>query len=140
MLVSTKGRYAVRIMMDIAQSGDGSAVRIADISARQGISAKYAEQITGVLAKSGLLRSVRGTGGGYLLVKKAREYRLSEIIYKTEGDLAPAVCLNEDEAGENGRAIARFWNGLYEVMNGYLEGVTLQDLLDWSVGGDDYSI
>ncbi|MDE5897033.1 MAG: Rrf2 family transcriptional regulator [Clostridia bacterium] len=142
MLITTRGRYAVRIMLDIALNR-ASAVRISEISARQGITPKYAEQITGLLVKAGLLRSARGANGGYFLVKEPSEYKISEILFRTEGDLAPAECVSE--GGSCARtdccAIRTMWDGLYRTMRDYLDGITLADLACRAVPcGDDYSI
>ena len=142
MLISTKGRYAVRIMLDVALNG-GGAVRVADISLRQGITPKYAEQITSLLVKAGLLRSVRGACGGYYLAKSPEEYKISEILYKTEGDLAPVDCIAGGRhcSREESCASKALWDGLYRVMNDYLEGITLKDLMQRAVpASDDYCI
>ena len=93
MKISTKGRYGVRIMLDVAKNGGGQPVRITDIAERQNISVKYTEQITGSLVKCGLLRSVRGPQGGYLLVKDAGDYTVWEILLHMEGDPAPVDCV-----------------------------------------------
>lgn len=138
MLISTKGRYAVRIMLDVAQNGDKGSVKIADVSSRQDITVKYAEQITALLVKGGLLRSVRGAGGGYSLVKKPHEYRISEILYKTEGDLAPVDCVTGECPRQELCATKGLWEGLYRIINNYLEGITLQDLLDSAYNGADH--
>lgn len=142
MIVSTKGRYAIRIMLDVAQYAGAGAVKIADISSRQGITVKYAEQITSLLMKGGLLHSVRGAGGGYLLVKKPHEYRVSEILRKTEGDLAPVECVTGEDCPRSRICSTKgLWTGLYRVINEYLEGITLQDLLDSAYdGADNYCI
>lgn len=141
MKISTKGRYAVRIMADIAACDPP--VRISDIASRQGISVKYTEQITGALVKSGLLRSIRGAQGGYELVKSADKYTVGEILRKTEGDLCPVECVKSHNCvrEELGCAANKLWTGLYECINNYLDGITLQDLLD-SEGNpaDFYSI
>lgn len=143
MLISTKGRYAVRIMIDIAQNSAKGPVKIADISVRQGITVKYAEQITALLVKGGLLHSVRGAGGGYSLVKKAEEYPVSEILYKTEGDLAPVECaLNDAYCPRQENCVTKdLWGGLYRVIDEYLASISLQNLLDNMIdGADQYSI
>lgn len=137
MKISTKGRYGVKIMLDIAQNGTDFPVKISDISARQNISTKYTEQITGNLARSGLVRSVRGAQGGYVLAKKASAYTVGEILRKTEGDLAPVVGIKDGE-GEGGYAVNKLWTGLYDSINNYLDGVTLQDLVDWEGNASDF--
>lgn len=143
MLISTKGRYAIRIMLDVAQNEDKGSVKVADISARQGITVKYAEQITAMLVKGGLLRSMRGAGGGYRLVKKPHEYRVYEILYKTEGDLAPVECVTNGGycTRKDDCVTGQLWEGLYRVIVDYLDGYTLQSLLDrFYDGADDYCI
>jgi len=143
MLISTKGRYAVRIMQDIAVNGKEGLVKIAEISARQEITVKYAEQITALLVKGGLLRSVRGMGGGYALTKRAEEYTVLEILTKAEGDLVPVDCLSDDEFCPRGEdCVSRdLWKGLYRVIREYLSGITLQQLIDRTCdGGDQYCI
>lgn len=132
MKISTKGRYGVRIMLDIAQNTGGSPVRIADISARQGISVKYAEQITGLLVRGGLLRSVRGAQGGYVLTKEPREYTAAEILRAAEGDFTPVECVSDAaRCGRSASCATRgLWCGLYAAVSEYLSGVTLRDIID----------
>ena len=98
MLVSTKGRYALRTMVDLAIHGDGEPVKIKDIANRQGISGKYLEQIISILSRAGYVRSIRGNQGGYYLAKPAAEYTVGMILRVTEGSLAPVDCLS---GGEN---------------------------------------
>ena len=95
MLVSTKGRYALRTMVDLAVHGDGEPVKIKDIANRQGISGKYLEQIISILSRAGYVRSIRGNQGGYYLSKPAAEYTVGMILRVTEGSLAPVDCLSE---------------------------------------------
>ena len=94
MLVSTKGRYALRTMVDLAVHGDGEPVKIKDIANRQGISGKYLEQIISILSRAGYVRSIRGNQGGYYLSKPAAEYTVGMILRVTEGSLAPVDCLS----------------------------------------------
>lgn len=139
MKISTKGRYGVRIMLDIAKNGRGVPVRISEISARQGITVKYTEQITGNLVKCGLLKSVRGASGGYELMKAPDEYTVGEILRNTEGELAPVDCVVGAGCGRaEDCAAQKLWRGLYERINDYLDGITLQDLVDWSPDGSDF--
>lgn len=141
MKISTKGRYGVRIMADIAENGHDSPVRITDISARQGVTLKYTEQICGILAKGGLLRSIRGAQGGYVLVKQPDKYTVLEILNCLEGDLAPVDCVNSDlcERSE-GCNVRSLWSGLYKVIAEYLGGITLADLINTAPSGDFYVI
>ena len=89
MKISTKGRYALRLMLDIAAHDSGEPVRIKDIASRQEISAKYLEQIVAILSKAGYVKSIRGPQGGYRLTRKPEEYSLGDILRLTEGSLAP---------------------------------------------------
>ncbi len=139
MKISTRGRYALRFMIDLARHGDAGYVSLKDISERQGISIKYLEQITAILSKFGLLQSVRGPQGGYKLAKKPAEYTVAEILRITEGDLAPVACLAEPvnscpRAGEC--STLKLWEGLADAINSYLEGQTLQDLVASSSAKD----
>ncbi|MCL2227729.1 MAG: RrF2 family transcriptional regulator [Oscillospiraceae bacterium] len=133
MKVSTKGRYALRMMIDIAENSDESGrIPIRDISERQGISIKYLEQIVTNLTRAGLLRSVRGSGGGYNLTKKPEQYTVGEILRAIEGKLAPVACL-EDDVNQCGRVdiclTIGFWEELYRIIDDYVDSKTLQDLL-----------
>ena len=103
MKISTKGRYALRLMLDIAAHDSGEPVRIKDIASRQEISAKYLEQIVAVLSKAGYVKSIRGPQGGYHLTRKTEEYSLGDILRLTEGSLAPVECL-EGETNQCPRA------------------------------------
>ena len=97
MKISTKGRYALRMMLDIACQGEGAVVSLKDISGRQDISVKYQEQIVMQLSRAGFLHSVRGPSGGYRLARKPEEYRIGDILRVIEGSLAPIACLDDDE-------------------------------------------
>lgn len=144
MKVSTKGRYAIRLMLDVAEnSGDGN-VAIKDIAKRQEISIKYLEQIVNMLCKGGMLKSQRGAQGGYRLTRQPSEYTIGEILRVTEGSIAPIDCL-ENEINECPRAAIcktiKFWQGLYDKVNEYLDGITLEDLIsDNQDGGFNYCI
>lgn len=133
MKISTKGRYALRLMTEIAAHGDTGFVSLKDAAERQGISMKYLEQIAGMLSKAGLLQSGRGAQGGYRLTRLPEEYTVGDILRLTEGDLAPVTCLSGPEnvcsrCGEC--ATLDFWSGLYAAVNNYINRWTLQDLLD----------
>jgi Rrf2 family protein len=132
MKFSTKGRYALRLMMDIAEHDQEGYVSLKDAAERQGLSVKYLEQIAGTLAKAGLLHSGRGAQGGYRLVKAPEAYTVGSILRLTEGNLAPVACLEGPEnlcqqCGEC--ATLDFWTGLYAVVNEYIDHYTLADLL-----------
>lgn len=131
MKVSTKGRYALRIMIDLSLNNDGSYISLKDIAMRQGISFKYLEQIMSLLNKAGYLETLRGNNGGYRLARKPSEYNVGEILRVTEGELAPIYCLTEN--GHCDRMINcptySFWKGLDDVINNYVNSKTLEDLI-----------
>ena len=133
MLISTKGRYALRMLLDLAEHQFDGYVALKDIAERQGISKKYLEQIVPILNKSDVLRTNRGFQGGYRLAKSPDKYTVGEILRLTEGGLAPVACL-EHEPNECERCAdcptLPVWQGLNRVINEYLDGITLQDILD----------
>lgn len=133
MKVSTKGRYALRIMLDLAVHNSGELVPLKDIAKRQGISIKYMEQIISPLAKAGFVQSLRGSSGGYRLSRDPSEYTAGEILKVMEGPLTPTSCL-EGEINECPRADAcstlNFWKGLNKVINDYVNSVTLEELAE----------
>ena len=141
MKISTRGRYALRFMIYLAQHSNGNYIALKDVSENEGISIKYLEQITSLLSKYGLLQSVRGPAGGYKLSRSPEKYTSGEILRVTEGDLSP-VSSDENEfgAGESGERAntQKFWEGLQKASDNYLDSVTLQDLVDQSAGQDSY--
>lgn len=144
MKISTKGRYALRLMLDLAQHNTGEMIRIKEISERQNISEKYLEQIITSLKRAGYVKSLRGAQGGYRLAQEPKEYTVGMILRLTEGNMAPVSCL-EDEVNECPRAenctSLRLWKMLDEAVKGVIDHVTLQDMLDWSQEeGDNYII
>ena len=132
MKISTKGRYALRMMLDIAaQQGDGF-VTLKEIAARQEISKKYLEQIALQLTQAGLLHAARGHRGGYRLAKVPGDYTVLQILLVTEGSLAPVACLEQTPNVCPRRAqcpTLPLWEGLERLVQNYLSGVTLQDLM-----------
>lgn len=134
MKISTKGRYALRLMLDMVLHDNGEPVRIKDIANRQKISDKYLEQIISSLNKAGYVKSIRGPKGGYRLTKQPGEYTAGMILRLTEGSLAPVSCL-DDEVNECERqeqcATLRLWKQLDEAIKGVVDTVTLADLADW---------
>lgn len=130
MKISTKGRFALRLMVDLTEQGDGAYVSLKDIALRQDISVKYLEQIVSVLAKGGLLLSNRGPKGGYRLAKPADEYVVGEILRAAEGDLSPVFCLTNENVCERADICPTrdFWQGLYDAVNDYVDSVTLNQL------------
>ena len=132
MLVSTKGRYALRIMLDLAQNSGGESVVLMDVAKRQGISEKYLESIVSSLTRAGLLTGQRGRGGGYRLSRTPEEYSIGEILRATEGPLAPVSCLKpeKNECGRSAECLTLpLWKELDRRMEGYLDSVTLAALL-----------
>lgn len=140
MKISTRGRYALRMMLDIAMHNENGPVRIRDIAARQKVSVKYLEQIVGVLAKAGYLTSQRGPQGGYLLARKPAEYTVGMILRVTEGDLAPVACVDGayDCPREEDCVTIRIWRELNEAISNVIDRYTLEDLVSWQeqVNGD----
>ncbi|MCI6013317.1 MAG: Rrf2 family transcriptional regulator [Firmicutes bacterium] len=133
MKISTKGRYALRMMLDLAEHQNDGYVALKDIAARQNISKKYLEQIVPILNKADILRTTRGFQGGYRLAKPPEKYTVGQILRLTEGSLAPVACLEHDpiECERSvGCATLPVWQGLYRVITEYLDGITLQDILD----------
>ena len=131
MKISTKGRYALRVMLDIAINSNNEYVSVKDIAIRQDISKKYLEQIMTMLAKAKLIETTRGNIGGYKLTKHPREYKIGDILRATEGDLAPLDCLIDDNycnRKENCKTHF-FWAGLDNVINEYIDSKTLEDLI-----------
>ena len=135
MKISTKGRYALRSMIDLARRDEGGAIPLKEISERQGITLKYMEQIMPLLTRAGYVRSFRGNNGGYLLSKAAADYTVGDILRTTEGPLAPIACL-EDTPNRCERkeecATLQFWEGLWQVINEYVDGTTLEELVHGS--------
>lgn len=145
MMISTKGRYALRIMVDLAQHAGEELVPLSDAAQRQDISVKYMEAIISTLVKAGFVRGVRGKGGGYCLTKAPREYTVGSILRLMEGTLAPVACLDCQPnacARADRCATLPMWRGLGEVIHTYLESVTLEDLLQQAgpAAGNDYVI
>ena len=145
MRISTKGRYALRTMIDLAQHGGEGLVTLKDVAVRQDLSQKYLEQIVTQLSKAGLVKGVRGPQGGYRLAREPKDYNVAEILRLVEGSLAPVECLETDvNTCEHCASCATvdMWTGLYKVVNDYLEGVSLQDLVDQAnaSAGNDYII
>lgn len=133
MLISTKGRYALRVMLDLAQSEQDSYISLKDIAQRQGISLKYLEMVVGILTRGGFVVSQRGKCGGYCLSRPANAYTVGEILRLTEGTLAPVHCLSTSINNCKRANICQtlpLWQGLYQVVENYLNNITLQDILD----------
>lgn len=132
MMISTRGRYALRVMIELAQDEGCGYIPMKLIAERQNISLKYLEQILPVLVKNGLLEGIQGKKGGYRLTREIADYRIGEILRLTEGDLAPVACLG-CEAKECARAddciTLPMWTEFYRLTNDYFDNITLADLL-----------
>ncbi len=132
-MISTKGRYALRLMIDVALYEANGYVSLKDSSNRENISIKYLEQVASLLTKSNLLLSYRGNNGGYKLARKPREYKVGEILRAAEGSLAPVACLqceNNYCDRKDTCTTLEFWQGFNEVINNYVDNTTLEDLVD----------
>lgn len=130
-MVSTKGRYALRIMVYLAANQNGGPVSLKDIAEQEQIGIKYLEIIVSSLTKSGLLKSARGKNGGYMLNRKPEEYTISSILNAAEGSLAPVACVGTDENCENAPNCKTYkiWKELDDVIEDFLSSKTLADLL-----------
>lgn len=132
MIVSTRGRYALRVMIDLAEQEGNEFVPLKDIVTRQGISQKYAEAIMSLLSKGGLIEAIRGKTGGYRLNKPAKDYAVGDILRATEGSLAPVACLEEGAAPCDHSGTCKtlpLWTELNHLVGSFLDSVTLADLI-----------
>ena len=142
MRVSTKGRYALRMMTDLAEHREDGFISLKDVAERQGISKKYLEQIIPVFNQSNLLRANRGSQGGYMLARSPEKITVGEILRLTEGSLAPVACVDPEPAECEKMAdcpMLPVWKGLAKVIDDYLDGITLQDILDRMSEQDEYN-
>lgn len=133
MKISTKGRYAMRMLLDLAEHQNCGFIALKDIAERQNISKKYLEQIIPIFNRSGILKTNRGSQGGYQLAKTPDKYTVGEILRLTEGSLSPIACVEQEpvECERSGEcAMLPVWQGLYKVINEYLDGITLQNIMD----------
>ena len=144
MRISTKGRYALRLMLDLAVYNTGDPISLKDIAKRQEISEKYLEQIIAILNKAGFVRSIRGAQGGYLLRREPKEYTVGDILRLTEGSLAPVACVDADGEEcerEKDCVTVRLWGMLNDAINNVVDQVTLEDLVAWEAEkADQYVI
>ena len=132
-MISTKGRYAIRILLDLARHSTGGYIPMKDVAQRESISLKYIERILPVLRENGLIDSVHGKGGGYRLTREPDRYTLWEILRLTEGDLAPVACLKSGAAPCERAAECRtlpVWKNYYKMTVDYFSGITIADLMD----------
>lgn len=141
MMISTKGRYALRLMLDLALNNNGEYISLRDIASRQKISIKYLEQIIRLLVPAGFVKSVRGANGGYKLAKSPDKYTVGMILRLTEGSLAPVACL-EYEPNDCERAdtcpTLFVWKQLYDAINNVVENITLSDLVNRELSKYDF--
>lgn len=139
-MISTRGRYALRVLIDIAENSNGNYITLNDIASRQNISEKYLESILVLLTRGNLLNGLRGKGGGYKLTKAPEEYTMKSVLVLTEGTLAPVACL-KDGAEPCLKASScktlPIWQGLNKAISDYLESITLADVIERP---DNYSI
>lgn len=132
MMISTRGRYALRVLIDLAEHNNGGYIPMKDIAERQGISLKYLERIIPVLSKNGIIDGVQGKGGGYRLIIEPSECNIGNILRLTEGDLAPVACLCKDaEPCDRADKCRTFplWVEFYETVNRFFDSKTLEDII-----------
>ena len=132
MMISTRGRYALRVMIDLAEHDDGTWIPMKEVAQRQEISLKYLEKIMPQLVGAGLVEGIHGKGGGYRLTRRPGDYPIGEILRLTEGDLAPVACLVSGVAPCGRTAQCRtlpVWSRLNHLVNDYLDSVTISDLM-----------
>ena len=143
MKISTRGRYAIRVMLDLTEHNTGEYIPLMDIAKRQEISEKYLEAIVSTLSKNGYVLALRGKGGGYRLAKSPEEYTVGSILKLAEGSLAPVACL-DDDPNQCPRAAEcktlKMWEGLYQMIEDYFDGITLEDLITDADDGGSYVI
>lgn len=137
MMISTKGRYALRVMLDIASHSEGHYLSLRDVAERQQISMKYLESIVASLCRDGLLESLRGKHGGYRLARPVDEYSVGQILKATEGTMAPVACLASEGICENEELCPTLpvWKELDQIIDTYLEGVSLASVLERGCSG-----
>ena len=132
MLISTRGRYALRVMLDLAEHQGEGYIAMKKVAERQNLSLKYLERILPVLSKNRFVEGVQGKGGGYRLCRTPEEYRIGDILRLAEGDLAPVACLGCDavvcDRAETCKTLP-MWQGFHDLANRYFDGITLADLL-----------
>lgn len=132
MMISTRGRYALRVLIDLAEHQNGRHMPMKEVASRQDISLNYIERIMPILTKAKLVEGIHGKGGGYRLTKAPEQYRVGEILRLTEGDLAPVACIG-CEAEECSRIdqcrTYSMWDKFYAITNEYFDSITLADLM-----------
>lgn len=132
MIVSTRGRYALRVLVDMAEHSDEERIPLKEVAERQQISQKYIEAIMTLLSKNGFVDAVHGKGGGYKLNRSPEEYKVGDILRLTEGTLAPVACLEQNAKPCERESVCRtlkMWSKLDELIEGYLDSVSIADLM-----------
>ena len=135
MLVTTRERYALLVMIDLAEHNDGKCIPIRDIARRQELSPKYLEQILPLLSKNNLVYGVHEKNGGYRLIRQPEKYKVGEILRVAEGNLAPVSCLNDDSICKKGSRPMKMWSDFYKLTNDYFDSITIADLME---NGSEY--
>ena len=133
MMISTRGRYALRVLIDLAEHERDGYIPMKEIAGRQGISLKYLEQIVPALSKNGFVEGVHGKGGGYRLLKAPKDCRVGDVLRLTEGDLAPVACLEHGAKPCERSGSCRtypMWTEFYRIVNEYFDGITLADIMN----------
>ncbi len=135
MKISTKGRYALRLMLDLALNNTGEYIKIKNISERQEISEKYLEQIVTILSRASYVKSVRGAQGGYKLARDPKDYTVGEILRLTEGSLSPVACLDDEtECCKIDDCVTiEIWKRMDKAVSNVVDNITLLDLVDWQM-------
>jgi len=133
MLISTRGRYAIRVILDLAENSNGEYIPMKDVAKRQEISLKYLEKILPILTKHKIVEGVHGKGGGYKLSKNIKKYKIIDILKLTEGDLAPVACLKKGttkcKRTANCKTLA-MWKNFYDLINKFFGSITIEDLIN----------
>lgn len=139
MMISTRGRYALRVIIDLAENSKGDYIPMKIVAERQGISLKYLERILPLLVSANMVEGIHGKGGGYRLSRDPGSYTVGEILRVTEGDIAPVSCLEcnaETCDREDTCRTLPMWTRLNDLINNYLDSVTIKDLMEESQGQD----
>ena len=134
-MISTRGRYALRVMIHLAEHSGEGYIPMKEVAEKQGISLKYLERILPVLVKNGLVEGVHGKGGGYRLCRDSKDYAVGEILRLTEGDLAPVACLGSSAEPCNRSSSCKtikMWSEFYRLTNEYFDGISISDLISES--------
>ena len=142
MLISTRGRYAIRVIIDLAQNFNGEYIPMKDVAERQEISLKYLEKILPILTKNKIIEGVHGKGGGYKLCKNIKKYKIIDILKLTEGDLAPVACLKKGSEKCKRKATCKtlaMWKKFNEIINTFFGSITIEDLVNDNKNFDLYT-